>query len=61
MSIMNTGFASESQEKYLMTNEPSLYKAVLKKHGSFGKKKNPNVHVDVKSAMPNLIRGRGRK
>lgn len=61
MSIMDTGFASESQEKYLMMNEPSLYKAVLKKHGSFGKRKNPNIHVDKRSAVPNIIRGRGRK
>lgn len=43
MSVMDTGFASESQEKYLMLNQPKLYKAVLNKHGHFGKRHNPQL------------------
>ena len=39
MSIMDTGFVSKEQEQYLRINEPKLYKAVLKKHGSFDKPK----------------------
>lgn len=59
MSVMDTGFVSADQEKYLMMNEPSLYKAVLKKHGSFIKaKKRPQ---NTPSTTPNTPpRGRGR-
>lgn len=61
MSIMDTGFKSEAQEKYLMQNEPKLYKAVLKKHGAFrSKRPNPNTRVDNRSAIPNITRGRRR-
>ena len=61
MSVMDTGFCSEAQEKYLRMNEPELYKAVLKKHGSFGKvKKKEDVHLSS-SSTPNVPRGRRRK
>lgn len=62
MSIMDTGFVSEAQEKYIMKNEPSLYKAVIKKHGSFINKRtpSPNVRLDNRSAVPNISRGRSR-
>lgn len=63
MGIYDTGFVSQEQENYLMKNEPTLYKAVLKKHGSFRetkKRPNPNVRVDNRSALPNISRGRRR-
>ncbi len=44
-SLMETGFTSKKQETYLMLNEPELYKAVLKKHGHFGKPKNPSLDI----------------
>lgn len=50
MSIMETGFVSKEQEDYLRMHEPSLYKAVLKKHGSFiqaKKRKSPVVQEPV--------------
>lgn len=61
MSIMDTGFVSEAQEKYLRMNEPELYKAVLKKHGSFNKvKKKEDISLSS-SSTPNLPKGRGRR
>lgn len=62
MSVMDTGFVSESQEKYLRMNEPELYKAVLKKHGSFNKvKKKEDLNLTSSSALPNIQRGRRRR
>ena len=63
MSIMDTGFVSAEQEKYIMRNEPSLYKAVIKKHGSFINKRtpSPNIRIDNRSALPNISRGRSRR
>lgn len=66
MSVIDTGFVSAEQEQYLMRNEPSLYKAVLKKHGSFinKNKKAPSVgtRIDNRSAsLPNVSRGRSRR
>ena len=40
-TIMETGFVSKEQEEYLRVHNPKLYKAVLKKHGSFDKPKKP--------------------
>lgn len=61
MSIMDTGFCSEAQEKYLMKNEPELYKAVLKKHGSLLKsKKQEGINLSS-SSVPSIPRGRGRR
>lgn len=62
MSIMDTGFVSAEQEQYLMKNEPSLYKAVLKKHGSFINKRSPGItaRIDNRSSIPNINRGRSR-
>lgn len=61
MSIMDTGFVSEAQEKYLMKNEPELYKAVVKKHGSFNKaKKNEGINLSSSSIPNSLPRGRRR-
>ena len=60
MSIMDTGFVSEAQEKYLMKNEPELYKAVIKKHGSLLKsKKQEGINLSS-SSTPNVPRGRRR-
>ncbi len=42
-SITETGFVSLEQEEFLRKNQPELYKYILKKFGSFGKKKNPNL------------------
>ena len=63
MSIVDTGFVSEAQEQYLRQNEPSLYKAVLKKHGSFlqTKKKHEGVSNLTNTSLPSVRRGRGRK
>ena len=61
MSIMDTGFVSESQEKYLRMNEPELYKAVLKKHGSFNKAKKREGIPMPSSSTPNIPRGRRRR
>ncbi|MBO8161082.1 MAG: hypothetical protein H0Z24_05550 [Thermosipho sp. (in: Bacteria)] len=41
-TVMETGFVSKQQEEYLRINNPKLYKAVLKKHGSFDKPKRNN-------------------
>ena len=61
MSIMDTGFVSEAQEKYLMKNEPELYKAVIKKHGSLLKsKKQEDINLSS-SSTPNVPRGRRRR
>lgn len=61
MSIMDTGFVSESQEKYLMLNEPTLYKAVVKKHGHFNKaKKKSDINL-TESNIPNIPTGRRRR
>lgn len=59
MSIMDTGFKSEAQEHYLRLNEPELYKAVLKKHGSFSKPKRVTT-TTPSSTLPNILRGRRR-
>lgn len=62
MSVMDTGFCSEAQEKYLMQNEPALYKAVIKKHGSFNKPKVKSEGVNLaSSSTPNIPRGRRRR
>lgn len=60
MSIMDTGFCSEAQESYLRINEPELYKAVLKKHGSFNKAKKRVGTPLPTSNTPNIPRGRRR-
>lgn len=60
MSIMDTGFVSEAQEKYLMKNEPELYKAVVKKHGHFNKVKKKQ-EINLANNTPNIPRGRGRR
>lgn len=59
MSIMDTGFVSDAQEKYLMKNEPELYKAVVKKHGHFNKPKK-KTEINFSSA-PSIPRGRRRR
>lgn len=61
MSIMDTGFVSEAQETYLRLNEPELYKAVLKKHGSFNKAKKKEEISLSSSSTPNVPRGRRRR
>lgn len=61
MSIMDTGFVSEAQEKYLMKNEPELYKAVIKKHGSLLKSKKQEGISLSSSSTPNVPRGRSRR
>lgn len=60
MSIMDTGFVSEAQEKYLMKNEPELYKAVIKKHGSLLKSKKQEG-ISLSSSSVNVPRGRRRR
>lgn len=63
MSIMDTGFVSEAQEKFLMKNEPELYKAVVKKHGHFNKAKTrSDINLGSSNTIPNnLPTGRRRR
>lgn len=60
-SLMETGFVSEQQEKYLMINEPTLYKAVLKKHGHFGKVKNPSLRMNRQPRHLDRMNSRARR
>ena len=57
---MDTGFVSEAQEKYIRMNEPELYKAVLKKHGSFNKPK-PKTDTSRLTTSENISVPRGRR
>jgi|AntRauTorckE6833_2_1112554.scaffolds.fasta_scaffold00366_24 hypothetical protein len=55
-SIGETGFTSKEQEKYLMKNEPALYKRIVKKHGHYGKAKNFN-NQKKENPLDTKIRG----
>jgi hypothetical protein len=48
---MATGFVSEEQEMYLMKNDPTLYKAVLKKHGHWGQKRTYKQPSKIQTKM----------
>lgn len=46
-SVFETGFVSKEQEEFLRINEPTLYKAVIKKHGHYKHRRN-NLPPQIK-------------